>query len=309
MQEWTSDALWNKAKTFGERAFTAERNGDLFPLFASLSLEMLGKAVLAKVHPVLIADPREGKDLLYAFGYPTTENPKSIAAKTVFNRLVVIVPDFTTDDERACLLMADRRNAELHTGEFAFREFPNGKWLPDFYRVTKVLVEHLGFELEDYLGHQEAKAARQIIQNVEAKLKKEVNDRISKAKRSLEPLRGEELERRKADNEPPSDHVYSLQGLIAIARACPACGSKGRLFVNAIGSTPARLHDGEIMVQRIYAPTRFECKVCDLSLSGTGELSITDLADQIAIDVAVDPAEMFDLQPDVYVPEDDYGND
>jgi hypothetical protein len=43
MQEWTSDSLWNKAKTYSARAFSEERGSELFPLFASLSLELLGK--------------------------------------------------------------------------------------------------------------------------------------------------------------------------------------------------------------------------------------------------------------------------
>ena len=75
MQEWTTDSLWNKAKIYITRAFSGEREDDLFPFFASLGLEFLARSALAKIHPALLADPSDGASVMYAFGYPTTDRP------------------------------------------------------------------------------------------------------------------------------------------------------------------------------------------------------------------------------------------
>jgi hypothetical protein len=139
MQEWTSDTLWEKAKSFSEHAFSVDPRSDLFPLLASFALEALGKAALSKIHPALIADPRgEGQNILYAFGVPT-KDPRTIVATTVFSRLVLLIPEFTEDDSKACLLMAERRNRQLHTGELAYADHNSGLWLPDYYRAVAIL--------------------------------------------------------------------------------------------------------------------------------------------------------------------------
>ena len=55
MHEWSSDALWNKAKLYIERAFTGDRDSETFPFFAAIGLEFLARAALAHVHPSLLA--------------------------------------------------------------------------------------------------------------------------------------------------------------------------------------------------------------------------------------------------------------
>ena len=64
MHDWSSDALWNKAKIYIERAFTGDRDNELFPFFAAIGLEFLARAALARVHPSLLADPQDGNNIL-----------------------------------------------------------------------------------------------------------------------------------------------------------------------------------------------------------------------------------------------------
>ena len=92
---WSYDSLWQKTKTYVDRALAQERESDEFALWSALTLEFLARATLARVHPALLADPRTGANLLHVFGYGTLDSPKSIMAKTVFERCRVIVPEFT----------------------------------------------------------------------------------------------------------------------------------------------------------------------------------------------------------------------
>ena len=67
---WDPDALFIKAKLFLNHAMDDDsRQFDEQALWASLALELLAKAALAKVSPVLIAVPtEEGNSLLVASG-------------------------------------------------------------------------------------------------------------------------------------------------------------------------------------------------------------------------------------------------
>lgn len=64
------EALWTKAKLFLNRAMDDDsRSFDEQALWAALALELLAKAALARVSPLLIAEPNEeGTNLLIATG-------------------------------------------------------------------------------------------------------------------------------------------------------------------------------------------------------------------------------------------------
>lgn len=150
---WTSESLWLKAKTYMDRAVAKEQSDSEFPLLSSLSLELLARAALTKVHPALNADPQDYTNLLYAFGYNIKE-PRSIPLHSVFIRLEKLVAGFSKPQRDFCEYMALLRNQELHTGELAFDNLKSSKWLARFYEVTKVLCLFLDKTLEDYLGEE-----------------------------------------------------------------------------------------------------------------------------------------------------------
>jgi hypothetical protein len=308
MQEWTSDTLWSKAKAFSEQALQVDPRGPLFPLLASFALETLGKAALSKIHPVLIADPRgEGQHILYAFGVPTKE-PRTIMAKTVFSRLASLVEKFTEDHAKACLVMAERRNRELHTGEFAYDEHSTGSWLPDYYRISAILTDFLGRDLEDFLGKAGAAEATETNYREDERIKSEVLKRIAECAKGVKHLKAAELQTRRETYELKRHWSFIGNTLWLKSHACPACSSKGALTVKHIGDRPAEIVDASIFVESIYSPRKFECGVCDLKLSGTPELRLANLADQILDSSEHDPAEFFEIDTSGAM-HDDYGND
>ena len=54
----TQEGLLGKSKAYMLRAFRSKMSGDLneYQLWASLALELLGKAALARIHPSLVAE-------------------------------------------------------------------------------------------------------------------------------------------------------------------------------------------------------------------------------------------------------------
>ena len=141
--DWASDTLYSKAKLYARRAHDERIDSALFGFWMSLSMELLARAALASIHPALLADPREPDNIQYAFGIVPKGVPKSIQAKALFARCSVFITDFTDKMSGHCLIMADRRNAELHSGVAAFEGIDNSGWLPSTYEVIEILLNYL----------------------------------------------------------------------------------------------------------------------------------------------------------------------
>ncbi|MDX1205058.1 hypothetical protein GOL97_17155 [Sinorhizobium medicae] len=309
MQEWTTDALWAKAAAFAAETFKANPNDAAFPLNAAFTLEVLGKAALARIHPVLIADPQyEGKNILYAFGVPTAK-PTTIAAKTIFSRLTHFVDEFTEEDEAACKLIIDARNRHLHTGASPFLDYKSGQWLPDFYRACKVLTEFLGRELSELLGKEHAKEAEESTTGERQRVAGEVKKKLAQCEKKFKALQeAVELEERRSATKPERSWRYFRDGTSSKSTKCPVCGSDGSLTLKHVTDRPAEIIDNQILVDSIYSPRKFECWVCELTLAGTRELAVVGLADQVIRTSEREPTDFFEIDVHAY-DEPDYGND
>jgi hypothetical protein len=112
--DWEAESLYGKAKTFARRAHDGSIRSAAFGFWMSLSLELLSRAALAKVHPVLLADPREEDNIHYAFGIIPKRPPRSIQSKAVFARCSVHVPGFTDKMSGHCLVLASSKLRTSH---------------------------------------------------------------------------------------------------------------------------------------------------------------------------------------------------
>jgi hypothetical protein len=305
MHEWSSDSLWNKAMIYIERAFTGDRDSETFPFFAAIGLEFLARAALARVHPALLADPQDGNNILYAFGYNTTERPITVPAKTIYSRLMYVVPDFTKDDQSFCLLCAERRNRELHTGQLAFHNLRNSEWLPDYYRVTNKIVLSLGRQLAELYGDQEAREALDNIDVVQKETVSEVKQKIADIKRQIAILTPEELEARRKAHDTRAVSIHFVNGSAQFRKVCPGCESFGMISATPVGSTAARIKEGDLVSQRFFSPKKFECKICGLEVVGSQALRIAGLSDQIMDEETNDPVEFFGIDPMDYIDADE----
>src|SRR5262245_28814004 len=115
MATFDHDALWAKSQRFVGLAVAArnELRFDEFGFWCAVSLEMLGKAMLARVHPSLVADARHIESLFMACGKTVRPEQvsRSIGAAEVFQRLKLLSPtQFDGTHNEFCLRMAERRN-------------------------------------------------------------------------------------------------------------------------------------------------------------------------------------------------------
>lgn len=61
---WTKDALFTKAKLYAEKAFQEEKDSPFYGVFMTFSLELLSRAAIANIHPVLLAEQDAKQDRL-----------------------------------------------------------------------------------------------------------------------------------------------------------------------------------------------------------------------------------------------------
>lgn len=312
MPAFDPSALWNKSKAFIDRALRARDDSDdpNFHLWAALSLEILGKAALANIHPSLVADPNDQKSMFHACGIKSPLDTRSITAKTVFERLPQLSKEFDEALKKQCMLMANRRNAELHSGESPVVGLDQRNWVPTFWKASNVILAMQKKDLEDWVGVEEASRVRTILTDAAKLLEQSVASRI--ARRSAEygvkfpvgsPDRQEAQARALARSAPSklaseADDVEECD--------CPACSSKAWLLgyeshTEIIDSQEFSEDFGYWRTERVaiyYDVDGFYCSECGLTLTGRDEIGHAGLPEDFLREEEREP----DYEPE-------YGND
>lgn len=306
---WEYNGYWNKSKLYVDRALREDRNGAMFAFWMALALEHLGRASLAKIHPALLADPQDGYNILFAFGYGNTKTPKTIGAKTVFDRCRTIIEGFTEDDVKTSQVIIGRRNEELHTGAPTFEDLPNSLWLTQFYKCCSVLLSHQGKTLADLFGADKARAADDMINAAAENVKADVERTIGLAKAKFDKLTTADKEL--AKDQAKSYNIITLASKSSAAKKdCPACGGKGIISGKEIRTVDPRLDEDQIILETVFLPEEFTCNICNLHLTGHGHLHYAGLGGQYNKTTVEDAMTYYasQLDPaDFYEP--DYGND
>lgn len=302
---WDRDELLAKAGLYLERAAEADRSTALFPFWCFLALEHVGRAALAHVHPVLLADPQEGKFLLHAFGFQT-DAPRSVTAKTVFDRCKTVVPEFTDRDFKFCMSLMHLRNEELHTGAAVLEDVPLSQWLARFYGACRTLLKHMELDLADLLPASELEGA-------EAMLAQDAETVLSEVKEAIGRARHEFLERTDADRQEALEEAKARATQIRLSDGvvadCPACSGKGRISGETVTVTERRLREDHLYWETIVLPTEFSCLACGLYLTEYQRLEAAQLGGQYTVEHWADPVEYYGDQAIQAYMEPDYGND
>lgn len=307
---WSCDELLAKARLYVQRADEAEAGTSLQALWSLLAFEFLARAAVAQVHPALLADPQTGPNLLYGFGYGNPQSPKSINATTVLLRCQVVVEGFTADDVKEAGALLNIRNGELHTGSTVLEDLATSRWLPQFYRLSNLLLEHLQLELEDFFSSEEAASAQQVIDALEQAAEGDVKQRIADQRKAFENLDPDEQQELRAAGI--SESVAERRWMRVVE--CPACTTRSPIRGEVSDFSQPRVGEDQIELSAKVLPTGFSCPACRLELRNHGEMLHAGLGDQYTITQTEDPMDFYGIDPldrvsaeDFFEP--DYGND
>lgn len=302
---WNYDNLWKKAKKYFERSFNSDRRSEQFPLWSFLGLELLARATMAKIHPTLLADPQQGDNILHACGYPTGKKPpKSISIGAVFNRCTVIIPDFTEADFKYCMSILEKRNAELHSGELPLSSYRSSLWLPQFFKVCKILCESQGKTLIDLFGKKEAKTAKDMILVTLDKSQSEVRKLIKKHKDDFEKLDLKDRLEQLKKSEEKTRYVSGNKK----KQKCPSCGANAIIDGEIVKYLEPVAAEDEIIESRVCLPTKFKCICCGLAFNNHSEMYVSGFGEQYTIEEFHDPKDYYQIEfdPSDYDDYDDY---
>ncbi len=309
------EALYAKSQVYIRRGFRAQTPNDTeeYQLWASLALELLGKAALAKVHPTLVADPTHYQSLFAACGRQLSPDIKTITAKTLFERLVHLDNRFDARHKTFCEQMALRRNAELHSGESPFSGMLAEEWEKEFWGTVETILKMQDESLESWLGPEDSKAPAKVLEQAEKARQWIVKHRVSSCnedflKKYQNPKQRQEIV------EDSKKQIWKDQTWDGQDRcACPACLSVGFLGGTLRNEVVVAMDEGwggigengdsyveppTEEVEKTYTVEVFECPICRLRLFGAKEISAAEL-----------PSEFIQTEDRERVFEPDYGND
>ena len=295
---WSSDALFEKAKLYVQQMESQPIEEWQFGLWSSLALELMARASLAHISPILLAENKDWHHIAHAIGQmPTAKRytPRSISTSDVVGRLAELVPSFSSDMVGFVTEHTARRNAELHSGELAFEQLGTSKWLPNFYACSKVLIEAMGQTLQDV--YSDVQQVEQMIDSIKDDAAKSVNQDINAHKKVWTNKNDKERER--ADDQATAWAIRQNGHRVS----CPSCDCPALVQGSPSGPIYQKVQDEDIVERQSQVPSRFECIACGLKVAGLARLVACGLGDPFTETSTYAVAEFFDLYTEEEVEE------
>lgn len=272
----SEEAFINKARLYVSQMDEQPADSWQRGLWAALSLELLARATLAHISPILLVRAHKWENLLFALGKrDIAVAPMAITTGEVIQRLNALVPKLRGDSLKAIQQIIDLRNSELHSGNPAFiSEYGSQSLQSKFYFACAKLLESMGRQVSDVFPNPRAieqavnsfqdAAAQSVLRDIDA----------FRVKWSQKPKEQQERLVTKAKEwaSPEDGHVV----------CCPSCNSHSLLQGDAI--TPSRIEvvkdANNIIVRNTVLPTSFECIACGLKIAGYSRLSACKLGSE-----------------------------
>ena len=285
------DALYAKSQIYIGRGFRAKGDGEFeeYQLWASLALELLGKAVLASIQPSLVADPQHYESLFAACGRDISPDVKTITAKTLFLRLGHVDKAFDARHQKFCEQVSLRRNAELHSGESPFSGMKPELWEREYWGAIVVMLKMQDENLEAWLGVADAKAPSEIVVKANEARRWAVADRIKRAGDDFATKYKDPKQREKVIAQADQFHWWEQRGKIHLSPdsdqrdKCPSCGANALLLGTVFHEELLdEVQDDESymeVVEKHFSVEEFYCPACGLHLFGTDEIAAAKLTD------------------------------
>ena len=285
---WSANSLFNKAKLYAQQMQNHTASDWQNYLWCALSLEFLERAALAHISPVLLADCKKWENIAYAIGrgkLSRLQVPRSISTGNVIKRLESLVPEFTTEHLNFCMDLAQKRNSELHSGDLAFTNLSESKWLARFYQVCKILLTSMDKGLGNFFSDPTIAIER--IRALEEQVDASINRQISDAKhRWLE----KDVQTRQQLTIKSREWATRQAGHRV---KCPACDSCALIQGQSVGEIQESFVDDLIEQREEMLPSSFECIACELRISGLSKLTACGLGDSYTAKYTLTAVELF----------------
>lgn len=295
LHPYDPDTLWIKARLFTHRAMDGDREFEEQAFWASAAFELLGKAALAKVSPILIANPNpDGHSVLVASGLlAPDEKFHTIPAHTLWSRCRRAFKPF---NDKEALYISAVRNDYLHAGTVGTEGTPE-VWWPRYWAQVAILVSHLDREMEELVGATGAGIVATYLEVNREGQKRRLEALIERARTRLALHESGSLS---AVLERTWDAFSPYSMSHSTSQDCPACGAAGVISGDEKLESRAehfgvRYGDHEyedVTIWDSIASEIFSCDHCHLELNDSGLLEAAGC--ELSFEVEGDPATYYD---------------
>lgn len=290
--EWSKDALFSKAQRYAEIMLEKNHSDWEFGFWSALTLEILVRASISNISPVLVADGKDWNNILYAVGTDPNQkkfSPKSADISDLLKRAESLFASFTREMLNFSIAHINKRNSELHSGALPFEGVGSSSWLPIYYSVCKVLVEEIEETLESLLGNEVAKEAELHIVALEDESAKSVKGTINARK----TIWGEKPEEERVTQSRQAEILSMRHDGHRVN--CPACNSVALVQGSSTRPPKTIVKDDGITEKQTMLPSSFECVACGLKISGYSKLVACGLGNTYISTNHYDAIEYFEI--------------
>ena len=284
---WSSDAFIGKAQLYVERGLE-EEDAATRAWWFHFAVEPMIRAMVATLHPVLLAHPQSVESLLSAVG--EGEADTTLIRTRGINETIeqaARLPSFTPEVREASSRLIVRRNAECHGPDAEFEDIEEDAWMPDFLILAVSFCDECELELERFVGEGYAQLAGELAAQTVAEAEAEVKKLVAEA--------------RKRPNRPASPPEWTMlektSGEVLWFVECPACKNRGQMTGTRVHVGAPRFDGDELNQPVTIAGRRFACPYCELQLEGTAQLVAAHLPTTTQTSDYLDPYEALNLDP------------
>ncbi|MGA5181323.1 hypothetical protein ACPCBF_16290 [Streptomyces pseudogriseolus] len=268
----------------------------------------MAKAALARVSPLLIAEPNEeGTNLLIATGLVKGDARfTSVRAKTLMARCHKAFKPF---DESEAMKIIDGRNEYLHSSGAGFMAIPPHAWWPRYWAQAAILITALDRDIDELVGRDRESVVLKHLEQRTKNIEQRAEALLERAKQRRQQWLDGTLPTKIAA-EWKNGQQLSATMAHSEAATCPACGSTGLLEGDEVVDEeihyPSALSYaeedswGDGSVTLTIEAAYFSCPGCQLILNGY------ELLKQVELNI------LFEVEGDIdqYIgQEPEYGND
>lgn len=286
------DGLWIKSKLFINRALDEDREFEEQAFWACSALELLGKSALARISPLLIANPTDdGASLLAASGVLEGRNVTSVQAKAVWSRCARVFKPFSEPEAK---LLSYGRNEYIHAAGIGFDSLPAHAWWPRFWSQAVVLLHHMDLIIDDYVDRRYVETVHDALATRKEALKQQLEARLERARTMLKQSQTETLSPRQLKEwELKTYFVTRYHSSVE----CPACRGDAALYGDEVIGQDVTYFDHEtrgdpgVLVTLWVAPVALVCEQCRLELSDSDLLAEAGLDEAFEVEGDIDDIE------------------
>jgi hypothetical protein len=301
---WSKSDYLTKASLYWGKATANQRDSLEYFLYFALFTEHVVRATLVHVNPILNA-AKDDDSILYGAGVSVTSIPKTVDLTKAVAWIKRLIPNIGEEEFTAIYLLIDFRNAEFHDDKSRFALDILTKIIPQCQSFITRLFDYSNTDAVMVIGEGDAAQFKAITAAKTDDRNRRVKAIIESTKDRFYHLSKEVQDQKRQDGEVKPVSLVMTSGRHLKAYKCPSCSGTGVLMGHPYGRSAPMLIDGDLVEEVRVIPSGFECKICELIVTGLDELLSAQFPHEFTSLQSVDVVDHFGINVEDYVDAED----